>query len=164
MEAMIHDKPSRQKTFAQNFSKGFVLSSSPENYRCWNLCTTSTKSTRVSGTVFFKHNYITNPETTPEDAMISADNRMMETLQNHTPINMCKEDLEDLRRLDTIFTKAAQTNTDVKIKATPIRTPPRVLTTTLYLDTNETRTASLQERATQPRVQQTILLTVLTCQ
>ena len=53
MESMIHDKPSRRKTFAQHFSKGFVLGSSPENYRCWNLWTTSTKATRVSDTVFF---------------------------------------------------------------------------------------------------------------
>ena len=42
------------------------------------------------------------------------------------------------------------------MKATPILTPPRVLPTTPNLDTNKTRTASLQECATQPRVQQTI--------
>ena len=29
MEAMIHDKPSQRKTFAQHCSKGFVLGSSP---------------------------------------------------------------------------------------------------------------------------------------
>ena len=52
MKAMIHDKTSRQKTFAQQCSKGFVLSSYPENYRCWNLWTMITKATRVSGTVF----------------------------------------------------------------------------------------------------------------
>ena len=99
MEAMIHNKPSRRKTFAQHCSKGFVISSSPEHYRCWNLCTTITKATIVSGTVFFKHNYITNPETTPTDSIIAAANRMTETLCNHTPINMCENDLEVLRRL-----------------------------------------------------------------
>ena len=138
MEAMIHDKPSRQKTFAQHCSKGFVLGSSPEHYQCWNLWTTSTKATRVSGTVFFKHNYITNPETTPTDAIIAAANRMTETLRNHTPINMCEDDLEALRLLETIFTRAAATNTNIQIKATPIRTPPRVLPTTPNLDTNKT--------------------------
>ena len=56
MEAMIHDKPSRRKTFARHCSKCFVLGSSPEHYRCWNMWNTSTKATRVSGTVFFKHN------------------------------------------------------------------------------------------------------------
>ena len=81
---------------------------------------------------------------------------MTETLHTHTPINTCEEDLEALRRLKTIFARAARTNTDVQIKATPIRTPPRVLTTTPDQDTNKTRTASLQERAPQPGLQQTI--------
>ena len=52
METMIHDKPPQRKTFAKHCSKGFVLGSSPEHYRCWNLSTTRTKSTRVSGTIF----------------------------------------------------------------------------------------------------------------
>ena len=153
---MIHNKPSRQKTFAQHCNKGFVLGSYPENYRCWNLWTTSTKSTRVSGTVFFKHNYITNPETTPSDAIISATNIMTETLRTHTPINMCEEDLEALRLLDTIFTREARTNTNVQIKEITIWTPTRVITTTPNQDTKKTRTASLQEHTTQPRLQQTI--------
>ena len=157
---MIHDKPSQSQTFSQHCSKGFVLSSSPEHYRCWNLWTTSTKSTRVSVTVLFKHNYITNPETTPSDVIISAANRMTDTLRTHTPINMCEEDLEALRRLETIFTRAAQKNTEVQIKATPIRKPPRVLTTTPDQETNKTRMASLQERATQPRVKQTIFTNI----
>ena len=156
MEAMIHNKPSRRKTFAQHCSKGFVLGSSTENYRCWNLWNTSTKATRVSGKFFFKHNHIKNPETTPTDAIIAAANRMTETLRDHTPINMCEDDLESLRLLETIFTKASATNTNLLIKATMIRTPPRVLPTTPNLDTTKTRTASLQERATQPRVQKTI--------
>ena len=110
----------------------------------------------MSGTVFFKHNYITNPETTPTDAIISAANRMTETLHNHTPINMCEDDLEALRRLETNFTREAATNTNSQIKATPMRTPPRVLPTTPNLDTNKTQTASLQERTAQPRVRQKI--------
>ena len=129
---------------------------SAEHYQCWNLWNTSTKATRVLGTVLFKHNYITNPETTPTDATIAVANRMTETLRNHTPINMCKDNLEALRRLDIIFTREAATKTNIQIKAPPIRTPPRVLTTTPDQDTTKTRTASLQESTTQPRVQQKI--------
>ena len=81
---------------------------------------------------------------------------MAETLRTHTPINMCKEDLEAPQRLETIFSRAARTNTNVQIKATPIRTPPRVLTKTPNQDTNKTRMASLQELSTQPSVHQTI--------
>ena len=156
VEAMIHNKPSRRRTFAQHCSKGFVIGSSPEHYQCWNLWTTSTKATRVSGTFFFKNNYIKNPETTPKDAIKAAANRMTETLRNHTPINMFKDDLEAIRRLETISSRVAETNTNSQIKATTIRTPPRVLPTTPNLDTSKKPTASLQERATQPRVQKTI--------
>ena len=63
--------------------------------------------------MFFKNNYITNTETTPTDAIIAAANRMTETLRTHTPINMCEEDLEALRRLKTIFARAARKNIDV---------------------------------------------------
>ena len=148
MEAMIHDKTSRRKKFAQHCSKGFVLGLSPEHKRYWNLWHTSTKATRVSGKVFLKHNYITNPETTPSDVIISAANRMTETLCTHTPINICEEDLEALQRLETIVAKAARTNSDVHIQATPIQTPPRVQTTPSDQDTNKTCTASLQKRST----------------
>ena len=106
--------------------------------------------------IFFKHNYTTNNETTRTYAIIDAANIMTETLHNHTPINMCEDDLEALSRLEKIFTRAAATNTNSQINATPIRTPPRVLPTTPNLDTNKTRTASLQECTTQPRVQQKI--------
>ena len=118
------------------------------------------KETRVSCTVFFKHNYITNPETTSTDAIIAAANIMTKTLQNHTPINMYEDNLEALQRLETIFTRAAATNTNIQIKATPMQMPPRVLTTASNLDTNKTRIASLHECVTQPRLQQPIFTDV----
>ena len=114
------------------------------------------KATRVSGTVFFKHNYIKNPETTPTDIIVAAANRMTETLRKHTPINICEDDVEALRCLETIFTRAATTSNNSQTKATPMRTPPRVLPTTPNLDINKTQTVSLQERTTQPRVCQKI--------
>ena len=104
----------------------------------------------------FKHNYIKNPKTTPADTIISSANLMTETIHTHTPIKMCEEDLEALQCFKTIFARASRTNSDVQIKATPIRTPPRVQTTTPDKDTNKAHTASLQELTTQPRVQQTI--------
>ena len=62
---------------------------------------------------FLKHNYIKNIETIPADTIISSANLMTETLRTYTPIKMCKEDLEALQRLETIFSRAAQTNSDV---------------------------------------------------
>ena len=161
MEAMIHDKPSQRKTFAQHCSKGFVLGSSPEHYRCWNLWNTSTKETRVSGTVVFKHTYIINPETSPADAIISAANRMTETLLTHKRSNMCKEDLEALQRLEIVLSKAERTNSDVQIKSTPIRPSPRAQPTTSEQDKNKAFTAALEELAAQPRAKQKIFTDIL---
>jgi hypothetical protein len=72
MEALVHDKPNRRKTFPQHCTKGFVIGTSYEHYRCWKVWTPSSRTTRISATVFFKHKYITNPHVTPADAIIAA--------------------------------------------------------------------------------------------
>ena len=115
MEAMIYDHPNKRRTFAQHCSKGYVLSTSTEHYRCWNLWNVKTKSTRVSETVFFKHKYISNPTVTPADAIISAANRMTEALRTHKPTGMHEEDIQALARLEQIFQAAAKNNTDVDV-------------------------------------------------
>ena len=72
METLVHDKPHRRKTFAKHCSKGHVLGTSFEHYRAWEMWMTKTMATRVSGKVFHKHKYITNPDVTPEDRFITA--------------------------------------------------------------------------------------------
>ena len=107
MKAMIHDKPNKLRTFAQHCRKGYVLGTSTEQYRCWSLWNTSTKALRISGTVFFKHNYITNPSVTPEDDVISEANIITDALKMHHPHNMCEDDTQALHRLEQIFKQAA---------------------------------------------------------
>ena len=34
-ETLVHDKPQHRKTFAENYSKGYVLGTSFKNYRAW---------------------------------------------------------------------------------------------------------------------------------
>eukprot|EP00804_Cyclotella_cryptica_P002823 CCRYP_009357-RB/>CCRYP_009357-RB protein AED:0.24 eAED:0.24 QI:0/0/0/1/0/0/2/0/561 len=72
MEALVHDKPHRHKSFAQHCTKGYVIGTSYEHYRCWKVWTPTSCTTRISATVFFKHKYITNPTVTPADAVIAA--------------------------------------------------------------------------------------------
>ena len=126
MEAMIYDHPNLRKTFAQHCSKGYVLGTSTEHYRCWNLWNLKTKSTRVSGTVFFKHKYISNPTLTPADAIIAAANRMTATLRTHKTAGMTEDDMQALDRLGQIFTNAATNNTQMSIKAVDAQASPRV--------------------------------------
>ena len=123
---MIHDKPNKQRTFAQNCSKGCVIGTATEHYRFWNLWNTSTKALGVLGTVFFKHKYITNPSVAPEDTVISAENRMTDALKMHHPHNMCEYDIHALHRLEQTFKQAAYNTKEVELKTTPMRPTPRV--------------------------------------
>ena len=72
MEALTHDKPHHRKTFTQHCSKGWVLGTLPEYYRCWTVWSKDTRAMRVTGRVFFKHKYLTNPHVTPEDQVMAA--------------------------------------------------------------------------------------------
>ena len=72
MEALVHDKPHRWKSFSQHCTKGFVLGTSTEHCHCWTIRTPVSQATHILETVFFKHKYITNPTITPADAIITA--------------------------------------------------------------------------------------------
>eukprot|EP00804_Cyclotella_cryptica_P014957 CCRYP_000577-RA/>CCRYP_000577-RA protein AED:0.06 eAED:0.06 QI:0/-1/0/1/-1/1/1/0/219 len=39
MEALVHDKPHRRKSFAQHLTKGYVIGTSHEHYHCWKVLT-----------------------------------------------------------------------------------------------------------------------------
>eukprot|EP00804_Cyclotella_cryptica_P008108 CCRYP_004594-RA/>CCRYP_004594-RA protein AED:0.30 eAED:0.28 QI:0/0/0/1/0/0.5/2/0/866 len=104
MEALVHDKPHRRKSFAQHCTKGFVLGTSPEHYRCWTVWTPVSQSTCISATVFFKHKYITNPAVTPADAIIAATANLAHVLMsNTTAAHLNTTQLADLTRLHKII-------------------------------------------------------------
>ena len=54
METLIHEKPSKRKTFSENFVEAYCLSTSPKNYRCWNLWVKDNRPQRISGQCFHK--------------------------------------------------------------------------------------------------------------
>ena len=43
-----------------------------EHHRCFHIYIVKTRATRINGTVFFKHQYITNPQVTPKTLVIKA--------------------------------------------------------------------------------------------
>eukprot|EP00804_Cyclotella_cryptica_P024119 CCRYP_007336-RA/>CCRYP_007336-RA protein AED:0.15 eAED:0.19 QI:0/0/0/1/0.33/0.25/4/0/962 len=42
MEALVHDKPHRRKTYAQHCSRGWIIGTSTEHYRCWKIWSPTT--------------------------------------------------------------------------------------------------------------------------
>eukprot|EP00804_Cyclotella_cryptica_P002702 CCRYP_009617-RA/>CCRYP_009617-RA protein AED:0.39 eAED:0.39 QI:0/0/0/1/1/1/2/0/572 len=100
MEALVHDKPHRRKSFAQHCTKGNLT----EHYRCWTVWTPVSQSTRISATVFFKHKYITNPTVTPADAIVAATANLAHVLMsNTTAAHLNTTQLADLTRLHKII-------------------------------------------------------------
>ncbi len=125
MEAMVHDKPHKRRTFAKHCSKAFVLGMSTEHYRCWKFWTVSMQATCISGAAFFKHKYLTNPGITPEDQVIAAASRLTKAIQGTITTNMHTSTLKSLDDLQQIFRKAAegcdtlwhQTKTTIQLEA-----------------------------------------------
>ena len=64
---LVHEQSSVRGTWAPHCKKGFNLGSSKEHYRCWICYIPETGAERVSETVFFKHEYITNPTLSQAD-------------------------------------------------------------------------------------------------
>eukprot|EP00804_Cyclotella_cryptica_P029543 CCRYP_020577-RA/>CCRYP_020577-RA protein AED:0.27 eAED:0.27 QI:0/0/0/1/0/0/2/0/428 len=108
METLVHNKPQRRKSFAQHCSKGWVLGTSPEHYRCWTIWTTKTRTMQISASVFFKHKCIMMPTVTPADAIIAATANLAHALQTNIHAqHLAATKLHDLKRLEGILHGAA---------------------------------------------------------
>jgi hypothetical protein len=109
MEALVHDKPHRRKTYAQHCSRGWIIGTSTEHYRCWKIWSPTTRSTRIAATVFFKHKYLTNPSVSPTDALIAAAANLAHVIKHNAKAqHVGTKNLQDLQRLQQLFSDAAK--------------------------------------------------------
>jgi hypothetical protein len=106
MEALVDDKPNRRKTYAQHCSKGWVIGTSTEHYRCWKIWS----------------------------ALIAAAANLAHVIQHNAKAqHIGIKKLQDLQRLQQLFSETAkqQLNTPAPPKqATSLALPPRVPTPT----------------------------------
>ena len=58
---LIHNKPSRRKSWDMRALDGWSIGVSLEHYRCQRVITTEAKAERVSDTVEFRHHRIPTP-------------------------------------------------------------------------------------------------------
>jgi hypothetical protein len=76
---------------------------------------TKTRATRISNTVFFKHQYITNPMVSPESHVVAAAQQLATALKGNIPEG--NKTAEALKKLSELFTKiAAAKNKAAKAK------------------------------------------------
>ncbi len=103
MEALVHYKPHKRRTYAKHCTKPFVQGTSTEHYQCWKFWTPTTRATRISGAAFFKHKYLTNPSVTPEDQVIAAAAHLTNVLQGIDQPQLNTSTLQALGDLRDVF-------------------------------------------------------------
>ena len=124
MEAMVHEKPHKRRTFAQHCKKGYVLGTSFEHYRCQTIWMVDSHNRRTSGAVWFKHKYLTHPSITPADRITAAIGGLAKTLTTGVPPQLRDETLDKLKRLQDILTPTSVK--DIESAPEASATPPRV--------------------------------------
>jgi hypothetical protein len=82
-----------------------------EHHQCFKIYVTKTRATRVSDTVFFKHQYIINPTVLPESLVVAAAQQLTSALKGNIP--MGNETAEALQKVSKLFTKIAEAKANV---------------------------------------------------
>ncbi len=96
-----------------------------QHHRCFWVYITKTRATRISDTVFFKHQYITNPTVSPESHVVMAAQQLATALKGNIPVG--NEMAEALKKVSKLFTKVAATKNEAakakeqrnRVRATP---------------------------------------------
>ena len=82
-----------------------------EDHRCFRVYITQTKVIRISDTVFFKHQYITNPTVSPESHVVVAAQQLTIVLQGNIPTG--NKTAEALQKVSKLFTKIAMAKNEL---------------------------------------------------
>jgi hypothetical protein len=96
-----------------------------EHHRCFRVYVTQTRATRISNTVIFKHQYITNPTISPESHVVAAAQQLAMALKGNIPVG--NETAEALKKVSELLIKIArvkQEATKAKEQRNKIRANP----------------------------------------
>jgi hypothetical protein len=102
-----HLKPNNRHMWDTRLEPGFNLGTSMEHHCCFRVYVTRTRATRISDSVFFKQQYITNPTVSPESHVVAAAQQLATALKGNIPAG--NEMVEALTKLSKLFTKIATT-------------------------------------------------------
>jgi hypothetical protein len=102
---MAHVKPKNKRTWDMHADKGFNIGMAMEHYQCFHVYIVKTRAMRVSDRVFFKHQYITNPQITPETLVIKAAAELTNVLKG--TVSWDVKMAEALQKISSLFTKIA---------------------------------------------------------
>ena len=100
-----HVKPDNRRTWDTRSEPRFNLGTSMEHHRCFRVYVTRTRATRISDTIIFKHQYITNLTISPESHVVAAAQQLATALKGNIPAG--NETAEALKKVSELFTKIA---------------------------------------------------------
>ena len=126
-----HVKPDNHLSWDTRSEPGFNLGTLMEHHCCFRVYVTRTRATRISNTVFFKHQYITNPTISPESHVVAAAQQLATALKGNIPAG--NETAEALTKVSDLFTKIAaakQATTAAKEQQNRLRANPTARITT----------------------------------
>ena len=179
----MHEKTDKRGTWAYHLVDGWYLFTSPKHYRTHDCHIKHTKSERLSDTVQFQHNHITNPTITYADKVMHALADCIKALQGMTSSARNSQAAQDLQRIIEATKAHVQAQPDrFEDATTPSATPnmqrvPRVQTPNMprvprvqmppsvpstHTDYNKKITRSMLAQPSVPRVQSNVMPT--TCQ
>jgi hypothetical protein len=78
---MAHVKPRNCQSWDVHGNVGFNIGMAMEHHRCFHIYIVKKRATRISDLVFFEHQYITNPQLTPETLVLKAASELTSALK-----------------------------------------------------------------------------------
>ncbi len=102
---MAHVKPKNRRTWDTHTETGFNIGTAMEHHQCFHIYMVKIRATIVSDRVFFKHQYITNPQIMPETLVIKAAVELTNVLKG--TVSRDGETAEALQKVSSLFTKIA---------------------------------------------------------
>ncbi len=102
---MAHIKPKNRQSWGAHADTGCNIGMVMEHHQCFHIYIVKTRVTRISDTVFFKHQYITNPQVTPTTLIIKAVLDLSSALKGM--VSRDGKTTEALQTFSELFTKIA---------------------------------------------------------
>ncbi len=102
---MAYVKPKNRQSWDVHADTGFNIGMTMEHHRCFHIYIVKTRATRISDTVFVKHQYITNSQFTPETPVIKAASDLTSAIKG--TVSRDGKTAEALQKFSKLITKIA---------------------------------------------------------
>jgi hypothetical protein len=110
-KVMAHIKPKNRQSWDVHADTGFNIGTAMEHHQCFHIYIVKTRATRISNTVFLKHQYITNPQVAPKTVVLKVASDTTSALKGTVSCN--GKTAEALQKFSKLFTKIAMAKSEL---------------------------------------------------